>query len=1084
MGRSAVIALLLVVAAGQAQGPLPTLPDRRAAILAGNQIRTIIWDHGSIGQPGREPSLEWPVFSGLSYAYEFGPLIGVEVPVRADGSFLPYFDASGNAIAHDSTNPDWAATYHIISDGLSDGGGGDSSVEKDPVSGLRWQFEPLPGYANPAQSSLAVSDDSSTWPSDWPAWPGTYQVGAATADQAAYFVMDDRHNLEFSSDRVPPYYPFPGDTTIGGLGLRVEVRAYQWSNILANDAIFFFYAITNTTANDYEKVVFGMFGDPHIGGPADANDDWARFDRQIDMVYAFDGNNTSQWGGPTGWLGYMFLESPGNATDLIDNDGDGMVDESMDDGLDNDGDWNPASDDVGIDGIGPGTPLIYPGPDEGEGDGLPTAGDPYNPLAPGEPNFEGTDLDEADMIGLTSFNAINRGAVAINNDADIWQRLRPLGVVDSAQAFSDINQNSDTVFLFGSGYFPLQAGETRRFSIAILLGENEQDLLGTARIVQNIYNSGYRFTRAPDLPALSAAPGDGRVTLYWDDWAEDSWDPAFGYDFEGYSIYRATDPGFEEIHTITDNAGNAALWKPLARFDLVDGIKGPAPAGIRGLHFDLGSDSGLRHEYVDSTVTNGVRYFYAVVPYDFGDTTGLTGIPPTEATKRVREVGLTGILQPDPNVAIVVPRGPAPGSVMPQLLALEHSGPATGSIVARILDPPLVRDSVSYSITFGAPLSGAGDTLLTVTDQTAYSAGHRVIGESWFRVSDRHLHVALQQVLRLTGNGPAGTAVPDSLFSLNATTGTIRFSATLDGDSVVISYLHVPLWQSRYTNAEDANAPFDGIRLVVADRPLGVSDETGWLTGSANYTGIVSLWDAGSSASGFPYPHSYELHWQSEPVASGVDPNQRAPFVLYDVTDPAAVTVAPYLLIATVNNQFVLGQTRIGILSAPFVGPEYKTWELEFVAPASANPVAPRPDDIFQIKIDRPFSSADEFLLTTAAGRYAPQTLTDALAGIAVVPNPYLARSAYELPSGFAGGRGDREVQFINLPPSCVIRIYTIAGDLVRVIQHNTDFWNGRESYDLLNREQMEIAFGIYIWHVDARASGLGQKIGKFAVIK
>ena len=59
--------------------------------------------------------------------------------------------------------------------------------------------------------------------------------------------------------------------------------------------------------------------------------------------------------------------------------------------------------------------------------------------------------------------------------------------------------------------------------------------------------------------------------------------------------------------------------------------------------------------------------------------------------------------------------------------------------------------------------------------------------------------------------------------------------------------------------------------------------------------------------------------------------------------------------------------------------------------------------------------------------------LSAPLAQIAVVPNPYLARSAYELASGFYGGTGDREVQFINLPPSCVIRIYTMAGDLVRV---------------------------------------------------
>ena len=44
-----------------------------------------------------------------------------------------------------------------------------------------------------------------------------------------------------------------------------------------------------------------------------------------------------------------------------------LIDESREDGIDNDGDWNIATDDVGIDGM-PGSG------DLGEGDGLPTSG--------------------------------------------------------------------------------------------------------------------------------------------------------------------------------------------------------------------------------------------------------------------------------------------------------------------------------------------------------------------------------------------------------------------------------------------------------------------------------------------------------------------------------------------------------------------------------------------------------------------------------------------------------------------------------------------------------------------------------------
>jgi hypothetical protein len=78
-------------------------------------------------------------------------------------------------------------------------------------------------------------------------------------------------------------------------------------------------------------------------------------------------------------------------SDGRDNDGDGLIDEPFEgideDGLDDDGDWRARDDegriyhDVGMDGIGPwtlaGTPNeLWPGPDYGEGNGLPDKGEP------------------------------------------------------------------------------------------------------------------------------------------------------------------------------------------------------------------------------------------------------------------------------------------------------------------------------------------------------------------------------------------------------------------------------------------------------------------------------------------------------------------------------------------------------------------------------------------------------------------------------------------------------------------------------------------------------------------------------------
>src|SRR5690606_13453516 len=347
-------------------------------------------------------------------------------------------------------------------------------------------------------------------------WPGYLKQDATNADLEVYWAMDDRDNVEFN------YYPFPSDSSRKGIGVQVDGRAFQWSNALAENTIFFVYTITNTSEKDLDSVFFGIYGDPDIGGGSPENTDDNGFfippydyDGKHDvsnippyarsMVYFWDPDQTGPRNLRLGYLGCKFLESPGNPTNGIDDDGDGMIDERQDDGIDNDGDWNPLVHDVGVDGI-PNTG------DEGEGDGVPTAGRKLpdgspDPLAPGEPNFEYTDLDEADQIGLTSFNSWSWANDRISDDNSMWNRSTP-------QNFGDIQQNADIVFIFGSGYISLKRGETKRISMALLCGEDLDDLLISAETVQTIYKQNYQFFKPPVLPTVTAVPDDKKVTLY------------------------------------------------------------------------------------------------------------------------------------------------------------------------------------------------------------------------------------------------------------------------------------------------------------------------------------------------------------------------------------------------------------------------------------------------------------------------------------------------------------------------------------------------------------------------------------------
>lgn len=115
----------------------------------------------------------------------------------------------------------------------------------------------------------------------------------------------------------------------------------------------------------------------------------------------------------------------------------------------------------------------------------------------------------------------------------------------------------------------------------------------------------------------------------------------------------------------------------------------------------------------------------------------------------------------------------------------------------------------------------------------------------------------------------------------------------------------------------------------------------------------------------------------------------------------------------------------------------------------------------------------------------------NALDLINVVPNPYYGASAYE------NNRADNRVRITNLPNKCTIKIFTMNGTLVRTIKRDVagqeDLFvstgttgddtrqSRRVSYvewDLKNQNNISVASGLYILHIDA--PGIGEKIVKW----
>src|SRR6185369_1061108 len=192
---------------------------------------------------------------------------------------------------------------------------------------------------------------------------------------------------------------------------------------------------------------------------------------------------------------------------------------------------------------------------------------------------------------------------------------------DQAARFdSALASNYNIGFLFASGPFKLKAGQTERFSLALAYGADLPELRSTVSTVQQIYNANYQFAVPPPMPTLTAESGDGYVRLSWDDIAERGVDPvSHEVDFEGYKIYRSTDPEFRDPQEITTGRGNDIGFKaPLVQFDLKDGRRGYSQKAVEGVQYWLGTESGIVHAFTDTSVVNGQEYYYGIVAYDYG----------------------------------------------------------------------------------------------------------------------------------------------------------------------------------------------------------------------------------------------------------------------------------------------------------------------------------------------------------------------------------------------------------------------------------------------------------------------------------
>ena len=728
---------------------------------------------------------------------------------------------------------------------------------------------------------------------------------------------------------------------------------------------------------------------------------------------------------------------------------DPMIDEARDDGIDNDGDWDILTDDVGFDGA-PSTG------DRGEGDGVPTSG---------EPHFDKTDIDESDQIGLTSFDYFNNRSAErlfLRGDDDVWRRMEP-GIIDVVP-----NSPMDGDFIYGSGYFPLPPGKTERLSIALFMGEDLVDITQNKVTVQQIYDNNYNFARPPEKPTVTAVAGDGYVTLYWDDVAESSIDMSqpedSRNDFEGYKVYRATDPGFLENYIITDGLGRKVFHKPEVQFDLVDGKLGFFSGGNLGVSYYLGDDSGLEHVWTDSLVENGQTYYYAVTAYDFGNEA--LNFFPAETPKFIF-VDEAGRVTTDVNTVVVVPGVHVAGYIPPVIgMANSVGSYSDGVVYVESVDPTRVEENVSYRVTF--------DNEDESGEATTYSL-HKIHSDNdtrllfsddlMFRDENRRITKLFNESFdTLYGNG-RGTYDTRSYFEVIET-------SEFDG---LRMFLLTPRYPGRFISGASGWIPSSNVdpdSLIGFDMDL-INYPTARFYGEPFYANYRIEFFNTVQDTAIEYHAGFGLVFEERE--------------LYFKVTNLRTNRSPILLVAqdSINDGHIHDRSEILILEEIMTDSgldTIATWSIAFRENEDHGWIyEPAPGDVINFKMYQPFGSESVFEFTPEAAKVTGD-LVD-LSRIKVYPNPYMGANSQEPVNPYSSGRGERRITFIHLPKDFTIRIYTVRGELVQTINHTQDqtIFDGSANWDLRSSGGLDVAYGVYIYHVD---SPHGEHVGKFAVIK
>jgi hypothetical protein len=609
-----------------------------------------------------------------------------------------------------------------------------------------------------------------------------------------------------------------------------------------------------------------------------------------------------------------------------------------------------------------------------------------------------------------------------------------------------VSAPADVRMCLCSGPFNMAPGDTQQVVVAALVGLGADYLSSISvlrandDIAQSAYNALFQLAVPPPQPVVHVAQLNNQIVLSWGSpVAADNTENfvSKGYTFEGYNVYQY-------------QRNNPSGGKLIATYDLIDGVRTILDTTFSvalGTNIvtptEYGTDSGIRHSititkdaFSGSPLVNDRDYYFAVTAYSYNPTEGL----------------VPHALESSPSILDVRPQSPPNGvrysaNAGDSLMVTHSAGNSNGEVVATVVDPSQLTGD-SYQVGFDS--TGAWNLTDTKTNKLIVSG--------------------LQQTI--TGNNSPGVVNSGVLIQTYGPPAGIN-SFTYTGDRWITG---VNWGGGAFFGGADIGANFFGSDLPNSDYvPVEIKFDSMSAVGSAGWSqGAVYRRDLGYAYAG--------IGWM--------------PFTVWDISNPAK----PRQINACFVEDSVAGNANMqwdmgwnGTSFAADGGREYIFINYTSYNPSDYNNTTTGYDhDVlyaiwpagrgtqtylegsFTITIvpNYPNTPADKFTFKTIAPTDSSKNQIADLAKINVFPNPYFGFNRLET------DKYTRWVRFTHLPNKATIRIFNLAGILVRTLvkNDNTQFMD----WDLMNENQLPVAAGMYIAQI---TTPIGSRTLKLAII-